>query len=104
MSDEPEGNRSYPTFLVDYLYVDVARVRSYLAQLAGGVATSATEARERASSRTGEASLPIARGGLSASTAERSETTRALGDLIFSTARTTSSRNEPLCSPVTELP
>lgn len=85
MTDEPEGDQSYPSFLIDYLYVDVARVRSYLAQLAGGVATSATEALERASSRSGEASVPVARGGRSSSTAERWETTRALGDLIVPT-------------------
>ena len=83
MSDEMLSDSSaYPEFLLDFLYVDVARVRSYLAQLAGGVATTAHEALERVQARSAEASIPVARGGRASSTSDRWETTRALGDLI----------------------
>ena len=38
---------------------------------AGGAATSATDALERASSRSGEASVPVARGGRSSSASDQ---------------------------------
>lgn len=83
MTDESaEDGSKYPAFLLDYLYVDVARIRSYLAQLAGGVPTTASEALEHARSRTVEASVPVAKGRGSSVTSERWETTRSLGDLI----------------------
>lgn len=84
MTDDTDAaaGSTYPAFLLDYLYVDVARLRSYLAQLAGGVATTASEALEQAVGKSAEASVPVARGGRSSSTTERWETTRALGDLI----------------------
>lgn len=83
MTDESaEDGSKYPAFLLDYLYVDVARIRSYLAQLAGGVPTTASEALEHARSRTVEASVPVAKGRGSSATSERWETTRSLGDLI----------------------
>src|SRR5439155_7057249 len=76
------GGSDYPAFLLDYLHVDVARLGSYLAQLAGGVPTTASEALEKATVRTAEATVPVARGSRSSSAGERWETTRALGDLI----------------------
>jgi hypothetical protein len=83
VSDQAQPNRSgYPDFLVDFLYVDVARVRSYLAQLAGGVATTASEALEQVRERRFEASVPVAKGGHTSSASDRTETTRVLGDLI----------------------
>jgi hypothetical protein len=84
MTDEAEGvpREDYPTFLQDFLYVDVARVRSYLGQLAQGVATQSTDSLERATESTGEAGLPVLKGGRSSGTSQRWETTRTLGDLL----------------------
>lgn len=81
-SSSPASGGEYPTFLLDFLYVDVARVRSLLAQLAGGVASTASDTLEEVRARIAEASLPIARGGRTATSSSRSETTRTLGDLI----------------------
>lgn len=83
MPDEvPNSGASYPDFLLDFLYVDVARVRSYLAQLAGGVATTASEALEQTRGLNAEVAVPVVRGGRTSSTSDRWETTRTLGDLI----------------------
>lgn len=78
----PASGGDYPSFLLDFLYVDVARVRSLLAQMAGGVASTAAETLEEVRTRIAEASVPIARGGRTSSSSSRSETTRSLGDLI----------------------
>ena len=72
----------YPDYLLDFLYVDVGRVRSYLAQLAGGVAETASDAIARTRGLTAEGGLPVAKGGRATSTTETWATTRALGDLI----------------------
>jgi hypothetical protein len=74
---------AYRDFLREFLYVDVARVRSYLAQLTEGLPDRVSEANEERS--THDTGLKLSGAGVAraASRSTRWEETRTYGDLLL---------------------
>ena len=79
---DSSGDTQYRRFLREFLYVDVGRVRSYLAQLTEGLPERVSEASEEGS--TTDTGLKVSGLGVdrAAIRATRSEETRTYGDLL----------------------
>lgn len=80
--EDPSAGAPYRDFLREFLYVDVGRIRSYLAQLTEGVPDHISEAAEQGS--THDAGLKVSGVGLgrAAARSTRWEETRTYGDLL----------------------
>ncbi len=79
---DSSGDTQYRKFLREFLYVDVGRVRSYLAQLTEGLPERVSEASDEGS--TTDTGLKVSGLGVdrAAIRATRSEDTRTYGDLL----------------------
>lgn len=80
--DDLLGERPYRRFLREFLYVDVGRIRSYLAQLTEGLPDRVSEASEEQSTHDMGLKLPGVGLERAASRSTRWEETRTYGDLL----------------------
>jgi hypothetical protein len=72
-----------PPVLRDFLYVDIARVRSLLAQMSEGVPEQLVAAMTRARDRRGGLNLPPVSFELKGGSEDRREETRSMSDMLF---------------------